>query len=151
MRILGLDYGSKTVGVAITDGLGLSAQPLETIEREHETKLRRTLARISEIVTEYEVSEIVLGFPINMSGTVGERAQKTLAFKEQLEKRVALPVFMQDERLTTIEADETLELCGIKKENRKKYIDQIAAVLILREYMEKKQSQKGAENGGDKT
>ena len=103
MRILGLDYGSKTVGVAVSDPLGLTAQKVETIWRKQENKLRRTLARIEELVAEYGVEKIVVGLPKNMNNTLGERAEKSLEFKEMLEKRTGLPVEMWDERLTTME------------------------------------------------
>lgn len=138
MRILGLDYGSHTVGVAMCDPLGITAQGLETIERPAENKLRRTLARIAELVQEYEVTEIVLGFPKNMNNTVGERGEKTLAFKEQLEHRTGLPVIMWDERLTTVAAERSLIETGVRREHRKEVIDQIAACLILQGYLEQK-------------
>lgn len=103
MRLLGLDYGSKTVGVAVTDPLGYTAQPLETITRKEENKLRRTLARIEQLVGEYQIEKIVLGYPVNMDGSAGERAELALAFKAMLERRTKLEVIMQDERLTTVQ------------------------------------------------
>ena len=136
MRILGLDYGSKTVGVAVSDPLGLSAQKVETIWRKQENKLRRTLARIEELIAEYEVEKIVLGFPKNMNNTVGERAEKALEFGEMLKKRTGLEVIMWDERLTTVEADRTLIEAGVRRENRKQYLDGIAAVFILQGYLD---------------
>lgn len=136
MRVLGLDYGSKTVGVAVSDPLGLTAQGVETVWRKQENKLRRTLARIEEIISEYQVTEIVLGYPKNMNNTVGERAEKSLEFKEMLEKRTGLPVVMWDERLTTMAADRTLEETGVNKEDRKQYLDQVAAVFILQGYLD---------------
>ena len=136
MRILGLDYGSKTVGVAVSDPLGLTAQKVETIWRKQENKLRRTLARIEELIAEYEVEKIVLGFPKNMNNTVGERAEKALEFGEMLKKRTGLEVFMWDERLTTVEADRTLIEAGVRRENRKQYLDGIAAVFILQGYLD---------------
>ena len=135
MRILGLDYGSETVGVAVNDGLGLTVQPVETIVRKEENKLRRTCARIEELVREYGISEIVLGLPLNMDGSEGKRAEKTRAFGDMLARRTGLPVVYQDERLTTVEADEILTDSGIRRQDRKTYIDQIAAVLILEEYL----------------
>ena len=134
MRILGLDYGSKTVGVAVSDPLGLTAQKVETIWRKQENKLRRTLARIEELIAEYEVEKIVLGFPKNMNNTVGERAEKALEFGEMLKKRTGLEVIMWDERLTTVEADRTLIEAGVRREKRKQYLDEIAAVFILHGY-----------------
>mgnify|MGYP000464774092 CR=1 FL=1 len=92
MRILGLDFGSKTVGVAVSDGLLLTAQGVETIERKDENKLRKTCARIEELIAEYEITEIVLGLPKNMNNTEGERVEKTKAFGEMLERRTGLPV-----------------------------------------------------------
>ena len=136
MRVLGLDYGSKTVGVAVSDPLGLTAQGVETVWRKQENKLRRTLARIEEIISEYQVTEIVLGYPKNMNNTVGERAEKSLEFKEMLEKRTGLPVVMWDERLTTMAAARTLEETGVHKEDRKQYLDQVAAVFILQGYLD---------------
>ena len=135
MRILGLDYGSKTVGVAVSDPLGLTAQKVETIWRKQENKLRRTLARIEELIAEYEVEKIVLGFPKTMNNTVGERAEKALEFGEMLKKRTGLEVIMWDERLTTVEADRTLIEAGVRRENRKQYLDGIAAVFILQGYL----------------
>ena len=137
MRILGLDYGSKTVGVAVTDPLGLTAQGVEIIRRKEENKLRRTYARIEELASEYGATAIVLGYPLNMDDTEGERARKTLAFKEALERRTGLPVFLQDERLTTVEADEIMIEAGLSREERKQHVDRIAAQLILRDYLEK--------------
>lgn len=136
MRILGLDYGSKTVGVAISDPLGLTAQGVETIWRKQENKLRRTLARIEELISEYQVERIVVGFPKNMNNTIGERAEKSLEFKEMLEKRTGLPVTMWDERLTTIEANRTLMEAGVRRENRKEHIDELAAIFILQGYLD---------------
>ena len=104
MRILGLDYGAKTVGVAVSDPLGLTAQGVEIIRRPRETKLRQTLARIEELARSYNAEKIVLGFPKHMNDDIGERAEKALEFREMLEKRLQLPVEMEDERLTTVEA-----------------------------------------------
>lgn len=136
MRIMGLDYGSKTVGVAVSDLLGITAQGVETIERKEENKLRKTLARIEELAKEYEVEKIVLGFPKNMNNTIGERAEKSLEFKEMLERRTELPVIMWDERLSTVEAERTLMESGVRREERKKYVDKIAAVFILQGYLD---------------
>lgn len=132
---MGLDYGSKTIGVAISDPLGITAQGIETIERKSENKLRQSLARIEVLVKEYEVEKIVLGFPKNMNNTIGERGEKTLEFKEMLERRVGLEVIMWDERLTTVEAERILIESNVRRENRKKFIDKIAAVFILQGYL----------------
>ena len=123
MRILGLDFGSKTVGVAVSDGLLLTAQGVETIERKDESKLRKTCARIEELIAEYEVTEIVLGLPKNMNNTEGERVEKTKAFGEMLERRTGLPVHYWDERLTTVAAEQILMESGVRRENRKAVID----------------------------
>ena len=136
MRIMGLDYGSKTVGVAVSDALLLTAQNIETICREQENKLRRTLARIQELCLEYEVEEIVLGFPKNMNNTTGDRAEKSLEFAEMLKKRTGLPVVMWDERLTTVAAEQVPMESGVRREHRKEYVDQIAASMILQGYLD---------------
>ena len=136
MRILGLDYGSKTVGVAVSDPLGLTAQSVETIWRKQENKLRQTLARIEELAAEYQAEKIVLGLPKNMNNTIGERAEKTLEFREMLERRTGLPVVMWDERLTTVEAHRTMMESGVRREDRKKYVDKLAAVYILQGYLD---------------
>ena len=138
MRIMGLDYGSKTIGVAISDPLGLTAQGVEIIRREEENKLRKSLRRIEQLVKQYEVEELVLGFPKNMNNTIGERAEKSLQLKETLERRLGLPVVMWDERLTTVEANRTLMESGVRRENRGKYVDMIAAVFILQGYLDAK-------------
>lgn len=136
MRIMGLDFGSKTVGVAVSDPLRITAQGIETIERKSENKLRQTLARIEALIEEYQVDRIVLGFPKNMNNTVGERGEKTLEFKEMLERRTGLSVLLWDERLTTVEATRTLMESEVRRENRKQYVDKIAAVIILQGYLD---------------
>ncbi len=136
MRILGLDYGSKTVGVAVSDPLGITAQGVSTIWRKQENKLRQTLAQIEKLVEDYQVERIVLGYPKNMNNTVGERALKSLEFREMLERRTGLPVVMWDERLTTVEANRTLMESGVRRENRKQYLDELAAIFILQSYLD---------------
>ena len=136
MRILGLDFGSKTVGVAVSDGLLLTAQGVETIERKDENKLRKTCARIEELIAEYEITEIVLGLPKNINNTEGERVEKTKAFGEMLERRTGLPVHYWDERLTTVAAEQILMESGVRRENRKAVIDKVAAGLILQGYLD---------------
>lgn len=136
MRIMGLDFGSKTVGVAISDPLFITAQGIEIIRRQDENKLRKTLARIEELIVQYEVGEIILGFPKNMNDTIGERAELSLEFKEKLERRSGLPVTMWDERLTTVAADKAMMEAGIRREHRKEYVDKIAAVFILQGYLD---------------
>ena len=130
MRKMGLDFGSKTVGVAVSDPLLITAQGIEIVRRKSESKLRQTLARIEELIIEYEVDEIVLGYPKNMNDTEGERVEKTLAFKEMLERRTGLDVQLWDERLTTVAADKAMIEAGIRREERKKHVDRIAAVFM---------------------
>lgn len=140
MRIMGLDFGSKTVGVAISDAMLTIAQPLEIIRRKEANKLRKTLTRIEELIVEYEVEEIVLGLPLNMNDTEGERVALTREFQEKLERRTGLPVHTWDERLTTVEADNAMMEAGIRRENRKEYVDKIAAALILQGYLENRKN-----------
>ena len=135
-RIIGLDFGSKTTGVAVSDPFGWTAQGVEIIRRKEENKLRKTLARIEELVKEYGATRIVLGLPKNMNNSLGDRAEKSLAFKEMLERRTGLPVVMWDERLTTVAADRTMMEAGIRREHRKEYVDEIAAVFILQNYLD---------------
>jgi putative Holliday junction resolvase len=136
MRKMGLDFGSKTVGVAISDPLLITAQGIEIIRRKSEGKLRQTLARIEELIVEYEVDEIVLGYPKNMNDTLGERIDKTMAFREMLERRTGLAVQLWDERLTTVAADKAMIEAGIRRDERKEHVDKIAAVFILQGYLD---------------
>lgn len=136
MRILGLDFGSKTTGVAVSDDLLLTAQGVEIIRRKAPTKLRQTLARIEELCGQYGVERIVLGYPKNMNNTEGERCERTKEFKELLERRTGLEVVLWDERLTTVAADMSMMEMGIRRENRKEYVDEIAAILILQGYLD---------------
>lgn len=136
MRIMGLDYGEKTVGVAVSDPLGLTAQGIETIFRKEENKLRKTCARIEELIREYGVERIVLGLPKHMNNDIGNRAEQSLEFGEMLKRRTGLEVVMWDERLTTVEAERTLIENKVRREDRKKYIDKIAAVFILQGYLD---------------
>jgi len=138
MRYMGLDYGSTTVGVAATDALGMTVQPVETITRREENKLRKTCARIEELIRELNIDVIVMGCPLNMDGTEGERVARTREFQAMLERRTGMTIELVDERLTTVEADEILADSGVLKRDRKKYIDQIAAVLILESYLRDK-------------
>ncbi len=135
MRVMGLDYGAKTVGVAVSDALQITAQGIEIVRRQRENKLRQTLARIEELIVAYEVEKIVVGLPKNMNDTIGERAESAIAFKEMLERRTGLPVIMWDERLTTVSADKVMMEAGIRREHRKEYVDKIAAVFILQGYL----------------
>ena len=145
MRVLGLDYGTKTVGVAVSDPLEITAQPLETVERKSAGKLRQTLARIEAIIEEYgaagqqeKIEKIVLGYPKNMNNTEGDRCEATVSFKNDLERRTGLEVVLWDERLTTVEAERILMDSGVRRENRKMYIDKMAAAVILQNYLDSK-------------
>ena len=147
MRIMGLDYGTKTVGVAVSDPLGITAQAVETITRKEENKLRKTCARIEALIAEYGVERIVLGFPKHMNNDIGERAEKALEFRDMLARRTGLEVVMWDERLTTVSAERTLMESGVRRENRKNHIDQIAAVFILQGYLDMLSMRQGTETG----
>ncbi len=136
MRIMGLDYGSKTVGVAVSDPLFLTAQGVEIIRRKSPGKLRQTLARIEELIREYEVGRIVLGYPKHMNNSEGERCEKTVKFKDMLVRRTGLEVVLMDERLTTVMADRAMMEGGIRREDRKDYVDKLAAVFILQSYLD---------------
>lgn len=145
MRVMGLDLGTKTVGVAISDALLLTAQGIETITRKDANKLRQTLARIEELILEYEVGEIVLGLPKHMNNDLGDRAQFSLEFKDKLERRTGLPVALWDERLTTVSADKLMMEVGVRREDRKQYVDKIAATIILQGYLDYKAGQAAEE------
>lgn len=136
MRIMGLDYGTKTVGVAVSDELLMTARATEIIRRKEANKLRRTLARIEELVSEYNISEIVLGLPLHMDLRVSDMAKEAYEFREHLVRRTGLPVTMWDERLSSVEAEEILRMNGVKKEAEKEYIDMVAAKVILESYLE---------------
>ncbi len=136
MRIMGLDLGTKTVGVAISDALLITAQSIEIIRRKDENKLRQTLARVEELVEEYEVGEIVIGLPKHMNNDLGDRAEFSLEFKEKLERRTGLKVVLWDERLSTVSADRILMESGVRREDRKQYVDKVAASIILQNYLD---------------
>ena len=136
MRVMGLDYGDKTIGVALSDALLITAQPLVTIERERWNKLRKTYQQLEAIIAENEVEKIVVGKPLNMNGTEGERVERTRAFIEELSKRTGLEIVEVDERLTTVEADRILADTGVAASGRKEYIDKMAAAIILQSYLD---------------
>ena len=142
MRIMGLDFGSRTVGVAVSDELGLTAQGVEIIRRKSPGKLRQTLARLEELVIYYDVEKIVLGYPKNMNNTEGERYEKTVEFKEKLERRMELPIVLWDERLTTVAAQNIMTESGIRAKEHKEYVDELAAMLILQGYLDFLQNSK---------
>lgn len=146
MRIIGLDYGSVTVGVSISDELLITAQGIETIRRKHESKLRQTLARIEELINEYQVELIVLGYPKNMNNSIGERAIKSEEFAETLKRRTGLEVILWDERLTTVAAHQMLDLGNVRNEERGSVVDKLAAVLILQGYLDWRSRQNTSSN-----
>ena len=134
MRILALDYGSKTVGLAITDALGYTVLPYKTLWREREGKLRKTVREISKVVLE----EVVLGLPLNMDGSRGERAEKAEVFYDLLKKNLSCPVVFFDERLSTVEAKAILDENGVPLNKQKEVLDQVAAEVILEDYLRSK-------------
>ena len=149
MRILGLDFGSKTVGVAVSDELLITAQGVEIIRRKSPTKLRQTLARIEELAASYHAERIVLGYPKNMNNTEGDRCERTKEFQEMLKKRCHLPVILWDERLTTVAADRAMMETGIRRENRKEYVDELAAIFILQGYLDSLSNHPAEKQTGD--
>ena len=142
---MGLDYGSKTVGVAVSDPLGITAQGVETICRKDENKLRKTCARIEALIEEYQVTKIVLGLPKHMNNDIGDRAEKSMAFGEMLKRRTGLEVVMWDERLTTVDAHRILSENGRRGKKRKQKVDAVAATLILEGYLGFRRNQKERE------
>jgi putative Holliday junction resolvase len=136
MRVIGLDYGTKTVGVAVSDELMITAQPLLTIERKAANKLRQTYAGIEKLIEEYQADRIVLGYPKNMNNTIGERAAATEEFAQGLMRRTGLQVILWDERLSTVEAERILMAGNVRREDRKQYVDKMAAAVILQSYLD---------------
>ncbi len=143
MRILGLDFGQKTIGVAICDPFGWTAQGLEIIRRNEEENLKKSIERIKTICEEYGVELIVLGYPKNMNNTVGERGEKTQAFKRRLERNLGIKVELWDERLSTVAAERGLLEADLSRAKRKKVIDKMAAVFILQGYLDRNSGENG--------
>lgn len=131
MRIMSLDFGERTIGVAVSDALQITAQGIKTIRRSKEE-----LLELKQIIQEYEVDQIVLGYPKNMNGTLGPRAQMTEEFSEILKGEFQLPVILWDERLSTVGAQRSLIQADVSREKRKKVIDKMAAVFILQGYLD---------------
>ncbi len=145
MRILGIDFGDRRIGIAISDPFGWTAQALETIDNKSSNK--NAIKRILEIINEYEAEKIVLGFPKNMNGTVGERGEKTIKFKNILESEIKknkninnskqkIEIIIQDERLTSVSANRAMTEMGVKTSQKKGIVDQISAVYILQTYLD---------------
>ncbi len=135
-RIMGLDFGSRTVGVAVSDPFGIIASGVETIRREREKKLRQTLARIDALIAEYDVGLIVLGLPKHMNDDIGDRAKLSYEFRDELKRRTGLDVIMWDERLTTVQAGQVMNELDIRGAKRKEIVDTIAAEFILQNYLD---------------
>jgi putative Holliday junction resolvase len=133
MRILGLDYGDRRIGVALSDAFGWTAQGLEMIERKREGDDFR---RIAELVKEHEVEAIVVGLPKNMNGTIGPRGEICMAFAEELRQTLSMPVHLWDERLTTVAATRTLLEADVSRRKRKLVVDKLAAALLLQNYLD---------------
>ncbi|WJQ83514.1 Holliday junction resolvase RuvX [Brevibacillus brevis] len=134
-RLMGLDVGDKTIGVAVSDELGWTAQGVETIKRQSKEK---DFARLSELVSQYQIGAFVVGLPKNMNGTIGPRAEMCQTFGKLLEERTSLPVHMWDERLTTMAAERMLISADVSRQKRKTVIDKMAATLILQGYLDAK-------------
>ena len=135
MRVMGLDVGSKTVGVAISDPLGFTAQGVEIIKIDEEAE-EFGFDRLGELVKEYKVEKFVVGLPKNMNNTYGEATQRTMEFKTLLEKNITTKIVLQDERLTTVQADNYMIEAGMSRKKRKKKIDSLAANIILQTYLD---------------
>jgi RNAse H-fold protein YqgF len=135
MRTMGLDYGDRNIGVAVSDAFGWTAQGLETVQKRRDGG---ELDRIAELVKEHEVTEIVVGLPKNMNNTIGPRGEISMAFAEQLQQTLNLPVHLWDERLTTVSAERTLLEADVSRKKRKLVIDKMAATLILQNYLDSK-------------
>lgn len=135
MRILGLDYGEARTGVAISDALGITAQGVESIE--HGENMKKLIERLGELIREYKVEKIVIGYPLNMNATKGPRAEKTDKFIARLEKEFGLEVIKIDERLTTVAAHKIMTTLGVDKNKKKKIVDTISAQYILQMYLDR--------------
>lgn len=136
---MSLDVGSRTIGIACSDALLMTAQGIETIRR---TSLEKDFKRLQELITEYEVHELVVGMPKNMNGTKGERAEKTEEFVEKMKEVIDLPVTYWDERLSTVMAERQLIAADVSRKKRKSVIDKMAAVVILQGYLDRLQINK---------
>ncbi|KUO97361.1 crossover junction endodeoxyribonuclease RuvA [Ferroacidibacillus organovorans] len=134
MRIMGIDYGDARIGIALSDALKWTAQSLEVIDCR---RIKDPVARIAELVLLHDVERMVLGFPRNMNGTIGARAEKTQAFKDRLEKVIDVPIEWMDERLSTVSAQRLLIEGNVRRENRRGVVDKVAATLILQTYLDR--------------
>ena len=132
MRALAIDFGSKNIGVAVSDALGITVRPVETIRR---SSLNKDIARLQFLLDDLEVESVVVGLPLRMDGTVGDAAEKTLRFVEQLRAKITVPVVTQDERLTSFEAEQLMMEQGLNREQRRRRSDEVAATIILQDYL----------------
>lgn len=135
MRYLGLDLGSKTLGIAVSDLTGLIASSYKTIR--HNEEYDNLVEEVKKIVAELNIEGIVLGFPKNMNNTVGYKGELSLNFKKNLEKVLSIPIYLQDERLTTKSATDVLIMGNVSRKNRKKVVDSVAATIILQSFLDK--------------
>ena len=136
MRYLGLDLGSRTLGVSVSDKMGFIASGLTIIR--HQEEYDRLINEVEKLVNEYEIEAIVLGYPKNMNGTIGPKGELSLSFKEELEKKLNIPVYLQDERLTTKSATDMLIEGNVSRKKRKEVIDSVAATIILQTYLDRR-------------
>ena len=137
MRYLGLDLGSRTLGVSLSDKTGLIASSLKIIH--HNEEYDKLLKEVEELVKEYEIDAVVLGLPKNMNGTIGPKGELSKDFKEKLEKTLTIPIYLQDERLSTVEATNTLIQGNMSRKKRKEVIDAVAATIILQSYLDRRE------------
>ncbi len=135
MRAMAIDYGTKAIGVAISDELRLTARPLTTIRRRRQSR-NQIIAQIKALLEEYEAAELIVGLPLRLDGTIGDAAERINAFIAELQKVISVPVIVQDERLTSYEADEMMRELGFDQRQRKEKSDEYAAAIILREYLQ---------------
>ncbi len=140
MRIMGLDVGDKTIGIAVSDLMHLTAQGIETLKR---TTIKEDLNKLENIVKSKDVTKIVIGFPKNMNGSIGIQCEKVLEFVEQLKKRLSTEIILWDERLTTVAAEKMLISADLRRKKRKKVIDMIAATYILQGYLDHQNIKRG--------
>lgn len=138
MKYLGLDLGSRTLGIATSDATGLIASTYKTIR--HEEEYDRLLTEVKQLIEELKIDEVVLGFPKNMNNTIGPKGELSLEFKEKLEKLVTIPIHLQDERLTTKSATDMLIMGNVSRKDRKKVVDSVAATIILQTFLDRKRN-----------
>lgn len=144
-RLLGLDVGDKTIGIAVSDPLGWTAQGVKTIRRKG---IKRDFEELEEIINQYNAQALVIGLPKNMNNTIGPQGEKVLKFVEKVKDKLKIEIIMQDERLTTVSAERTLLSADVSRKKRKEVIDKVAATYILQGYLEKLRIEKKHKDGG---